>query len=132
MREILSRVGDKWSILVVMLLSERPWRFNELKRSIEGMSQRMLTLTLRNLERDGLVTRTVYPTVPPSVEYALTPLGVSLCGPVSGLGRWAQEHNGQIDAARRRYDAGAHKKRAGTGPTASRVVSGAPRRAVNR
>ena len=110
-REILSRVGDKWSILVVMLLSERPWRFNELKRSIEGMSQRMLTLTLRNLERDGLATRTVYPTVPPSVEYALTPLGRSLCAPVVALGLWAQEHNGQIDAARRRYDAAAPKKR---------------------
>jgi DNA-binding HxlR family transcriptional regulator len=106
-REILSRVGDKWSILVIMLLSERPWRFNELKRAIEGMSQRMLTLTLRNLERDGLVTRTVYPTVPPSVEYALTPLGQSLRGPIIALGTWAQANNEQIDASRRRYDAAA-------------------------
>lgn len=104
-REILSRVGDKWSILVIMLLSERPWRFNELKRAIEGMSQRMLTLTLRGLERDGLVTRTVYPTVPPSVEYALTPLGQSLRGPIVALGTWAQANNEQIDASRRRYDA---------------------------
>ncbi|HJR72883.1 MAG TPA: helix-turn-helix domain-containing protein [Luteimonas sp.] len=110
-REILSRVGDKWSILVIMLLSERAWRFNELKRSIEGMSQRMLTLTLRNLERDGLVTRTVYPTVPPSVEYALTPLGESLCGPVSALGRWAQENSPRIDSARDRFDATAKRKR---------------------
>lgn len=110
-REILSRVGDKWSILVVMLLSERPWRFNELKRSIEGMSQRMLTLTLRNLERDGLVTRTVYATVPPSVEYALTPLGESLCAPVVALGMWAKQNNEQIDDARRRFDAAARRKR---------------------
>lgn len=110
-REILSRVGDKWSILAIMLLSERPWRFNELKRAIEGMSQRMLTLTLRNLERDGLVTRTVYPTVPPSVEYALTPLGQSLCGPVIALGRWAQDNNEQIDASRHQYDAAAKRKR---------------------
>lgn len=110
-REILSRVGDKWSILVIMLLSERPWRFNELKRSIEGMSQRMLTLTLRNLERDGLVTRTVYPTVPPSVEYALTPLGQSLRGPIIALGTWVQDNNEQIDASRRRYDAAAKRKR---------------------
>lgn len=110
-REILSRVGDKWSILVIMLLSERPWRFNELKRAIEGMSQRMLTLTLRNLERDGLVTRTVYPTVPPSVEYALTPLGQSLRGPIVALGTWAQANNEQIDASRRRYDAAAARKR---------------------
>lgn len=110
-REILSRVGDKWSILVIMLLSERPWRFNELKRAIEGMSQRMLTLTLRGLECDGLVTRTVYPTVPPSVEYALTPLGQSLRGPIVALGTWAKDNNEQIDASRRRYDAAAARKR---------------------
>lgn len=110
-REILARVGDKWTILVIMLLSERPWRFNELKRSIEGMSQRMLTLTLRNLERDGLVTRTVYPTVPPSVEYALTPLGESLCGPVGALGRWALENSPRIDKARRSFDEAARQKR---------------------
>ncbi len=111
MREILSRVGDKWSILVIMLLSQRPWRFNELKRSIDGLSQRMLTLTLRNLERDGLVTRTVFPTVPPSVEYALTPLGESLCGPVGALGRWAQENSPRIDSARERFDAAARRNR---------------------
>lgn len=110
-REILSRVGDKWSILIIMLLSEGPCRFNALKRSIEGLSQRMLTLTLRNLERDGLVTRTVYPTVPPSVEYALTSLGQSLCAPVIALGRWAQDNNAQIDDARRRFDAMVRPKR---------------------
>lgn len=110
-REILSRVGDKWSILIIMLLSERPWRFNELKRAIEGMSQRMLTLTLRNLERDGLVTRTVYPTVPPSVEYALTTLGRSLCAPVIALGLWAKDNSERIDESRRRYDAAAKRKR---------------------
>jgi DNA-binding HxlR family transcriptional regulator len=109
-REILSRVGDKWSILIIMMLSEGPWRFNALKRSIEGLSQRMLTLTLRNLERDGLVTRTVYPTVPPSVEYALTPLGQSLREPVVALGRWALENNARIDAARLRFDAAALRK----------------------
>ena len=110
-REILSRVGDKWSILVIMLLSERPWRFNELKRSVEGLSQRMLTLTLRNLERDGLVTRTVYPTVPPSVEYALTAMGRSLTGPVIALGRWAQANSPRIDEARQGFDAAARRKR---------------------
>lgn len=110
-REILSRIGDKWSILIIMLLSERPWRFNELKRAIEGMSQRMLTLTLRNLERDGLVTRTVYPTVPPSVEYALTTLGQSLCAPVISLGLWAKDNSERIDESRRRYDAAAKRKR---------------------
>lgn len=110
-REILSRIGDKWSILVIVVLSEGPWRFNALKHSIEGMSQRMLTLTLRNLERDGLVTRTVYPTVPPSVEYALTPLGQSLVGPVTSLGRWALENSEQIDDARGRFDAAAKRKR---------------------
>lgn len=109
-REVLARVGDKWSILVIMLLSERPWRFNELKRSVEGLSQRMLTLTLRNLERDGLVTRTVYPTVPPSVEYALTPMGRSLTGPVSALGHWAQNNTLRIEEARHRFDAAARKR----------------------
>jgi DNA-binding HxlR family transcriptional regulator len=109
MRELLSRVGDKWSMLIIMMLSQQPWRFNALKRSIEGMSQRMLTLTLRNLERDGFVVRTVYASVPPSVEYALTPLGESLCEPVSALGRWVQDNMGQIGTARRRYDAAAKR-----------------------
>jgi DNA-binding HxlR family transcriptional regulator len=103
-REILARVGDKWSVLIVMLLSEGPKRFSELKRSIDGISQRMLTLTLRGLERDGLVTRTVFPTVPPRVDYALTDLGQSLRGPVVELGKWATDNLAEIDASRRRFD----------------------------
>ncbi|UIJ44603.1 helix-turn-helix transcriptional regulator [Sphingomonas cannabina] len=105
MRQVLARVGDKWSILTVMLLRDGTKRFSELQRSIEGISQRMLTLTLRGLERDGFVTRTVYPTIPPKVEYALTPLGRSLCEPVTALGQWAQANVAAIDAARRRFDA---------------------------
>lgn len=104
-RQVLARVGDKWSILTVMLLRDGTKRFSELQRSIEGISQRMLTLTLRGLERDGFVTRTVYPTIPPKVEYALTPLGQSLCEPVTALGQWAQANVAAIDAARRRFDA---------------------------
>src|SRR5215475_10091782 len=82
---ILSRVGDKWSVLIIMRLGEGPRRFNEIKRMIGGISQRMLTLTLRNLERDGLVTRTIYPTIPPRVEYGLTELGRTLRGPIDAL-----------------------------------------------
>jgi DNA-binding HxlR family transcriptional regulator len=103
-REILDRVGDKWSVYVVAVLGEGPRRFSELKRMIEGISQRMLTLTLRGLERDGLVTRTVYPTVPPSVEYALTALGRTLLGPVTALARWAEKNRGRIQQARERFD----------------------------
>ena len=91
-REVLARVGDKWSMLVVVLLGDGPRRFNELKRMIDGISQRMLSLTLKNLERDGLVRRTVTPSIPPRVDYELTALGVSLHGPVEELGRWAQAH----------------------------------------
>lgn len=103
-RAILARVGDKWSILTIMLLKERPYRFGELRRSIDGISQRMLTLTLRGLERDGLVSRTVFPTNPPQVQYALTALGQSICEPVHALGRWALENLNGIDAARQTYD----------------------------
>jgi len=103
-REVLSRVGDKWSVLVVSLLGAEPLRFSELRRSIEGISQRMLTLTLRGLERDGLVTRTVYPTLPPSVEYALTPLGRTLLEPVDALSKWARKNRLSIQAARERFD----------------------------
>jgi DNA-binding HxlR family transcriptional regulator len=102
--EVLARVGDKWSVLIVMLLGAGPRRFNELKRAVRGISQRMLTLTLRGLERDGLVTRTVFPTVPPRVDYALTPLGRSLWPPVEALGAWALAHQKEIEAARRRFD----------------------------
>ena len=101
---ILSRVGDKWTVLVVMMLAGGPRRFNELKRLVGGVSQRMLTLTLRGLERDGLVTRTVFPTVPPQVEYALTPLGHSLRVPLEGLGTWAFAHLPAVEQARRTFD----------------------------
>lgn len=102
---VLNRVGDKWSMLIVMLLSRGPKRFSELKRAIEGISQRMLTLSLRNLERDGLVSRTVTPTIPPRVDYELTELGLSLREPVQGLGAWAMAHIDCIRAAQERYDA---------------------------
>lgn len=101
---ILSRVGDKWSVLVVMALRSGPRRFNELKRLVGGISQRMLTLTLRGLERDGLVTRTVSPTIPPRVDYELTDLGRSLHQPVEALGRWAFENHRIIEQARQDFD----------------------------
>lgn len=102
---VLSRVGDKWSMLIVMMLADGPRRFSELKRAIDGISQRMLTLSLRGLERDGLVTRTVTPTIPPRVDYELTDLGASLREPVKALGEWAFEHIGCIRAAQARFDA---------------------------
>jgi len=101
---VLSRVGDKWSVFVIMNLSDGPKRFNELKRMINGISQRMLTLTLRGLERDGLVTRTIFPTIPPRVDYELTDLGRGLQQPVKALGQWAMDHLAQIEAARTRFD----------------------------
>jgi DNA-binding HxlR family transcriptional regulator len=104
--EILSRVGDKWSVQVVVQMGEGPKRFNELRRSVTGISQRMLTLTLRGLERDGLVTRTVYPTIPPRVDYQLTGLGCSLLKTVRGLGEWAIQNRDEILEARRRFDEG--------------------------
>jgi DNA-binding HxlR family transcriptional regulator len=102
--EVLSRVGDKWSVLVVEILGRGPTRFNELRRMIGGISQKMLTTTLRNLERDGLVTRTVFPTIPPRVDYELTDLGRDLLQPVHALGEWARDNIHRIDAARRRFD----------------------------
>lgn len=107
MREVLDRVGDSWSLLVVINLQERPVRFNALRRSVEGISQRMLTVTLRSLERDGLVTRTVRPTTPPEVEYALTALGHSIAGPIGALGAWAAENRDRMRAARSAFDAAA-------------------------
>lgn len=104
-RDVLNRVGDKWSMLVIGLLGDGPKRFSDLKRSIEAISQRMLTLTLRALERDGLVTRTLFPTIPPRVDYALTPLGKTLIKPVRALVVWAQEHRQQIQDARDAFDA---------------------------
>jgi DNA-binding HxlR family transcriptional regulator len=103
--EVLARIGDKWSVLVVSTLGDGPKRFNQLRKALGSISQRMLTLTLRALERDGLVTRTVYPTVPPRVEYALTKLGRSLLDPVSELSLWARKHRAAIAEARARFDA---------------------------
>ena len=105
--QVLARIGDKWTVLVVNLLGSGPKRFSEIKREVGGISQRMLTLTLRALERDGLVTRTVHPTVPPSVEYALTELGLSLRVPVQALGEWALLNQHTMADARRRFDAAA-------------------------
>jgi len=102
---VLARVGEKWSVLIIMKLKDGPLRFNELKRVVGGISQRMLTLTLRGLERDGLITRSVYPTIPARVEYELTPLGQSLSEPVAALGSWALEHRSEIEVAKRRFDA---------------------------
>jgi DNA-binding HxlR family transcriptional regulator len=111
--DVLARIGDKWSVQAVMLLADGPRRFNELKRMIGDVSQRMLTLTLRGLERDGLVTRTVFPTIPPRVDYALTPLGQSLRGPVQALGAWAIAHKDVIAKARQSFDSrAAEEKRA--------------------
>jgi DNA-binding HxlR family transcriptional regulator len=109
-REVLARIGDKWSLLVVVTLSQGEKRFSELRRGIEGVSQRMLTLTLRGLERDGLVTRTVTPTIPPRVDYALTPLGRTLIEPVLGLASWADKHREAIQQARARFDAEAVRR----------------------
>ena len=105
--EVLSRVGDKWTVLVVSTLGDGPKRFNELRRALGSISQRMLTLTLRALERDGLVTRTVFPTIPPRVDYELTQLGRSLLEPVSELGLWARQNRAAIQDARQRFDANA-------------------------
>src|SRR5674476_768683 len=104
--EVLARVGDKWTVLVVSTLGDGPKRFNELRRALGSISQRMLTLTLRALERDGLVTRTVFPTVPPRVDYELTKLGRSLLKPVSELWLWARRNRPIIQEARRRFDGG--------------------------
>lgn len=103
--EILARIGDKWTVLVVMALRERRLRFNEIKRAVGGISQQMLTRTLKGLERDGMVTRTVHPTVPPQVEYELTELGYSLAEPVIELGSWALQNMPEIESNRAKYDA---------------------------
>jgi DNA-binding HxlR family transcriptional regulator len=102
---ILSRIGDKWSVLVVVMLGDGPMRFNEMRRTINGISQRMLTLTLRGLERDGFLTRTVFPTIPPRVDYELTHLGFSLLEPVRAMGQWAIQNAAVIEDARSRFDA---------------------------
>lgn len=104
-RQILDRIADKWSMLVIALLDQRVMRFNELRREIDGISQRMLTVTLRQLERDGLVHRTVYAVVPPRVDYELTPLGRTLHQTIQAVVVWTEAHQHQIAAARSRYDA---------------------------
>jgi DNA-binding HxlR family transcriptional regulator len=103
--EVLARVGDKWTVLVVTLLGDGSKRFNELRRGLGSISQRMLTSTLKGLERDGLVTRTVFPIIPPRVDYELTKLGDSLLEPVSRLDLWARQNRAAIQAARRQFDA---------------------------
>ena len=105
MGDILNRIGDKWSVMIVGYLTRKTMRFNELRHAIGGISQRMLTLTLRNLERDGLVTRTVFPEIPPRVEYELTELGRTLTEPLDALWNWAAEHQHDVSIARREYDA---------------------------
>ena len=107
---VLARVGDKWSVLIVSLLGDGPRRFSQIKRMVGGISQRMLTLTLRGLERDGLVTRTVFPTIPPRVDYELTELGRSLSVPVGALGLWARENQPKIQAAQQAFDARAESQ----------------------
>jgi len=104
-REILERVGDKWSLFVISCLGDGPKRFTVLKRSVDGISQRMLTVTLRGLERDGIVSRTMYPVMPPRVDYELTPLGRTLLDAVGALMTWADAHLDEVDAARAAYDA---------------------------
>lgn len=102
--EILSRVGDKWTVLVVQYLGDGPMRFTEIKRCVGGISQKMLTATLRGLERDGFVVRTVFPTIPPRVDYELTDLGRELLTPVRALGDWARANIVRVNAARRKFD----------------------------
>jgi DNA-binding HxlR family transcriptional regulator len=113
-REILNRVGDKWSVLLVVLLGEGPKRFNQMRRAVAGISQRMLTVTVRGLERDGLVKRTVYPTNPPQVEYALTSLGRTLLQPVAVLATWAQRHRDDVKRARADFERTREKSRTAT------------------
>ena len=104
MSEILQRIGDKWTVLVVGKLGGGPMRFNELRSAVGGISQKMLTTTLRGLERDGFVTRTVFPTIPPRVDYELTELGHELLVPVSALGEWARRNTQRVREAREKFD----------------------------
>jgi DNA-binding HxlR family transcriptional regulator len=101
--ETLARIGDKWTVMVVGALSEGPIRYNEIRRGVEGISQRMLTLTLKGLEQDGLVTRTMYPTIPPRVDYELTKLGRKLIVPLQALYEWAREYRPAMLAAREAF-----------------------------
>jgi DNA-binding HxlR family transcriptional regulator len=103
-RDVLDKIGDKWTMLLVAALSAEPRRFAQLQRAVPDISKRMLTQTLRDLERDGLITRHVFPTKPPSVEYRLAPIGQSLLDPLAGLIAWANKQHAEISAARVRYD----------------------------
>lgn len=103
--DIISLVGDKWSVLIIVLLGGGKKRFSDIKRSVDGISQKMLTVTLRGLERDGYVTRTVYPTIPPKVEYELTDLGRDLLVPIRALGAWALANHDRVASNRAAYDA---------------------------
>ncbi len=105
MGEVLNRIGDKWSVMIVGTLHNGPVRFNQIRRTIGGISQRMLTRTLRNLERDGVVKRTLYPEIPPRVEYELTPMGRTLQPVIQALWNWSVEHYADIEKARKTYDA---------------------------
>ena len=104
-RQVISRIGDRWSLLVLYALEDGTLRFQELRRRVEGISQKMLTQTLRTLERDGLIRRTVHASVPPKVEYTLSPLGADLSGTIAAIRSWAYRNMDQIDASRRDYDA---------------------------
>ena len=114
-RQILDRIADKWSLLVISLLEDRTLRFTELRQQIDGISQRMLTVTLRHLERDGLVCRTVYPEVPPRVEYCLSPMGHTLLGTIQALVTWTEEHRAEIARARAEFDAARKGQEAAAG-----------------
>ncbi len=103
--DVISLVGDKWSVLIIVLLGAGKKRFSDIKRAVDGISQKMLTVTLRGLERDGYVTRTVYPTIPPKVEYELTDLGRDLLVPLRALGQWAITNHARVSSARAAYDA---------------------------
>jgi len=106
-RTVLAQIGDKWSLLVILLLRDGGRRFSEMQRAIPDISQRMLTQTLRKLERDGLVSRTVTPTIPPRVDYAITTLGKSLFEPIGAMAQWAVQKQPEIVEARRAFDAAA-------------------------
>ncbi|WP_353644989.1 helix-turn-helix domain-containing protein [Mesorhizobium sp. WSM2239] len=112
--EILQRVGDKWTVLVVGKLGNGRMRFSELRTAVGGISQKMLTTTLRGLERDGFVTRTQYPTIPPRVEYELTDLGFELLKPVNALGEWARKNTDRVNEARRKFDAACPEGKSGS------------------
>ena len=119
-RQILDRIGDKWAVLILILLDRETLRFNELRRRIEAISQKMLSQTLKSLERDGLIRREVFPTVPVTVEYSLTELGRTLAATVDTLRLWAETHIGAVEEAQRRYDRGAPAAEPAMAETASR------------